>query len=142
MIEYKSGDLLRVTNGVIVHGCNAQGVMNSGVAKLIRAKYPVAYHSYLLHCKKPIVLLGSVDLHYVTHDLAVANCITQQYYGRDPTTIYVNYAAITSCFSELSKITSEINIPKIGAGLANGDWSIISSIIESVYPGKVTCWEL
>lgn len=30
MIKEHKGDLLSVTEGIIVHGCNAQGVMGSG----------------------------------------------------------------------------------------------------------------
>ena len=36
MIQYKKGDLLSVTKGIIAHGCNAQGVMGSGVALQIK----------------------------------------------------------------------------------------------------------
>ena len=34
-------DLLDIEQGMIVHGCNAQGVMGAGVADQIRRKY---YH--------------------------------------------------------------------------------------------------
>ena len=34
MIEYRKGNLLDVTSGLIAHGVNCQGVMGSGVAKL------------------------------------------------------------------------------------------------------------
>lgn len=40
MIEYRKGNLLDITSGVIVHGCNMRGVMGSGVALAIRNKYP------------------------------------------------------------------------------------------------------
>lgn len=33
MIQYKTGNLLDTPDSYIVHGCNAQGVMGSGVAK-------------------------------------------------------------------------------------------------------------
>ena len=37
-IIYKQGDLLEAEEVVIVHGCNAQGVVGSGVALAIRNK--------------------------------------------------------------------------------------------------------
>ena len=46
MIEYKNGDLLNVTEGIILHGCNGQGVMGAGVAKAIKMKYPEAFTAY------------------------------------------------------------------------------------------------
>ena len=39
-------DLLNSPDRIIVHGCNAQGVMGAGVAKAIRTKYPEAYSNY------------------------------------------------------------------------------------------------
>jgi O-acetyl-ADP-ribose deacetylase (regulator of RNase III) len=136
MINYINGDLLKVTVGIIAHGCNAQGVMGSGVARSIRTKYPEAYLDYLLMPKK----LGEVSLVQVSKNLQVASCITQQFYGRDPKVQYVSYPAIEECFSKLPK-DIPIHIPKIGAGLANGDWEVISKIISN-FNLDVTCWIL
>ena len=35
-IEYRQGDLFQTDVRHIVHGCNAQGVMGKGVAKLVK----------------------------------------------------------------------------------------------------------
>lgn len=139
MIIYKSGNLLNITSGVIAHGCNAQGVMGSGVAKLIKEKYPTAYRQYLTMNKQ----LGTVELVHVTKNLWVANCITQEFYGRDTNKVYVNYHAVDTCFRTLNNLNIQINIPLIGAGLANGDWAVIEEIINSAIPHKeVICWKL
>ena len=45
-IEYRKGDLLKTEIPYIAHGCNAQGVMGSGVAKVIREKWPLAFQVY------------------------------------------------------------------------------------------------
>ena len=45
-IIYKKGDLLTTDADIIVHGCNCQGVMGSGVAKQIKEKFPNAYTIY------------------------------------------------------------------------------------------------
>ena len=45
-IKVKLGDICSVNSGIIVHGCNAQGVMGSGVAKAIRLKYPQVFEDY------------------------------------------------------------------------------------------------
>lgn len=130
---------MQVTSGIIAHGCNAQGVMGSGVAKLIRDKYPVAYQEYLKMDKS----LGNVDLVQVTRGLWVANCITQEFYGRETDRVYVSYQAMDICFRSLNNLNREINIPKIGAGLANGNWTDISEIITAAIPNKeVICWSL
>ena len=147
MIKYKTGNLFAQTNGIIAHGCNAQGVMGAGVAKLVKHYYPEAHLSYINHIKEykesrnePI---GTIDLVKVTDRLYIANCITQKFYGRDPNTIYVNYKAISTVFAMLESCVLPIHIPRIGAGLANGDWEIIEQIINDSAPtSDITCWTL
>lgn len=137
MIYYMNGDLLDVTSGIIVHGCNAQGVMGSGVAKAIKNKYTEAYQAY----KESELYLGST-VWYDAEDrynlpLFIANCITQERYGKDRLR-YVSYAAIVKCFSEVFSKAScysyDVYFPKIGAGLGGGDWSIIEQLINDCDP--------
>lgn len=139
-IIYKHGDLMKATERFIVHGCNAQGVMGSGVAKLIRDKYPQAYNDYVDVHRVNGLLLGQT-IWVNTHPHAIINAITQQDYGRDQNVVYVSYDAIAAVFRQInataamptSNAFGEIDavaMPLIGAGLANGRWSIISKIIE------------
>jgi len=77
--------------------------------------------------------------------LVITNCFTQDFYGTDKR--YVDYEAVAQCFAVLNKrvgmyTDKPLNIPKIGAGLAGGDWNVISAIIESEYKGDIICWEL
>ena len=158
MIKYRKGNLLDVTHGVIAHGVNCQGVMGSGVAKAVRAKYPHVYEAYRSRClfTEGKGLLGQVQLlDSVQTDgtrtcppddlLLVANCFTQDRYGTDKR--YVNYEAIAQCFATLNKRVPNmygcpLHIPKIGAGLAGGDWNVIEAIINSEYKSEIICWEL
>ena len=129
--------MLATTEGIIVHGCNAQGVMGSGIALKIRQKYPQAFYDY----QDGIRLgkgLGDVIFSTINPKLVIANAITQQNYGRDSTVKYCSYEAIQNCFILVTKTAeqlgfTEIHYPLIGAGLANGDWSIISSIIDLAF---------
>ena len=137
MIEYVKGDLMDVTGGIILHGCNAQGVMGSGVALAVKKRYPGAYQAYA----ETALYLGSTvwydaeDTHGVP--LFIANCVTQGNYGKDGKR-YVNYAAIAKCFTEVfSKAwcySYPVYFPKIGAGLGGGDWNIIEQIINDCDP--------
>jgi O-acetyl-ADP-ribose deacetylase (regulator of RNase III) len=126
-IEYVKGNLFDTHCNVIVHGCNAQGVMGSGVAKIIRDQYPEAYQTY----KRSKLSLGSVSK-ASSNGKIIVNAITQQYYGRDAIR-YVSYDAISEVFVQINHSfkNQEIAMPQIGAGLGGGDWSVISAIIES-----------
>jgi O-acetyl-ADP-ribose deacetylase (regulator of RNase III) len=139
-IIYKKGDLFQCPESVIIHGCNTQGVMGAGVAKLIKEIYPRAYQIY----KKAVLerkrvpnarpILGEV-IWAVCGDKVIGNAITQEFYGRDVTgRPYCDYDAVRSCMKQINDnvrpLEDRVAMPKIGAGLAGGDWDIIAQIIE------------
>jgi len=146
MIQYKQGNLLSVTEGVIVHGCNAQGVMGSGVALAVKSKYPKAYDAYIDFKTKQGLRLASLSIVKVTAKVYVANLISQETYGKDKLIKYVSYGAIHLGFEKLHghfPISAVFNFPKIGAGLGNGDWKEISKLIELACPERdLVCWEV
>ena len=59
----------------------------------------------------------------------------QIYYGYDGRKL-VSYDAIYDIFQSLSKKFNEIAIPKIGCGLAGGNWEIVKRIIEDAVGDK------
>ena len=142
-IEYRKGDLFSTDITAIVHGCNAQGVMGSGVAKIIREKYPTAYERYVSEYNLTNHLkLGHVipvpcgdRVNDPDNFKIIINAITQDFFGRDGKR-YVSYDAIADSMNIINRFfevygISEIAMPQIGAGLGNGDWSVIAAIIES-----------
>ena len=150
-INYIKGDLLSTTEGIIMHGCNAQGVMGSGVALAVRQKYPKAYKRYKEEIQRGFLGLGDVQLVEVKQNLLIANAITQEFYGREKK-LYVSYEAIRECFTTVFEVARGtevlcISIPKIGAGLGGGDWEVILGIImESAskqgYTGVLNIYEI
>jgi O-acetyl-ADP-ribose deacetylase (regulator of RNase III) len=149
MIKTIKGNLLEnVKHGVIVQGCNAQGVMGSGIALQIKQKYPLAFRLYLeqYNLNKSLEL-GRIVVAPVkisndsTTNLYVINGITQQFYGRDGKR-YVDYDAVKSVFEKVNQFALEKNIrdihfPLIGAGLGGGDWSIIEKLIDDSLDEKL-----
>lgn len=147
MKQINFGNILDATNGIIVHGCNAQGVMGSGLAKALRDKYPQAFEAYHEVYERQGLELGNVVLAEITETLVIANAVTQWHYGRDKIK-YVSYPAIQHTFAQIADAANQLNIqvhyPMIGAGLGGGDWAIISEIIDTAfepYPDVVrTLW--
>lgn len=146
MIEYKQGNLLDVQQGIIIHGCNAQGVMGSGVALAVKKKYPeayLAYHQYHLANK---LQLGDVVIYRHSNELVILNAVTQHYFGTEKR--HVNYVAVAEVFTKACKLAYdselELHFPRIGAGLGGGDWLIIEQLIVDSDPGnlvKKICWD-
>lgn len=138
MIKVNYGDLLSVTNGIIIHGVNAQGVFGSGVALAIQKKYPKAYEEYKADYRFFNLVLGYNSKQWIRdNDFCIISAVTQKYYGRDGKR-YVNYVAIAECFKEAVDYAKDyklpLHFPKIGAGLGGGDWSIIEQIINDADP--------
>ena len=127
-IKYIWGDLLEAEQKVIVHGCNAQGVMGSGVALAVKNKYPEAFRMYRNNSRH----LGDTGS-YEYKNRIVVNAITQEFYGRDGKR-YVSYDALAEAMRTLNikylKL-GEIAMPLIGCSLGGGDWNVASAIIES-----------
>lgn len=72
----------------------------------------------------------------------VVNLMTQEDYGRDPYRVYVDYDAISRGFEAvLAPLALDTGLPvyfpKIGCGLANGDWQEVSRRIEAAMPEGV-----
>jgi O-acetyl-ADP-ribose deacetylase (regulator of RNase III) len=132
-IQYIQGNLFETDIKHIVHGCNAQGVMGSGVAAIIRRDYPEAYQSYTTRYKNRGLSLGEIQV-IPSNGKAIINAITQDNFGGNAR--HANYEAIAVAMESINNIfynlpNSKVAMPLIGAGLANGDWNVISAIIES-----------
>lgn len=133
MITYIKGDLLGSDEKHIAHGCNCSGGFGSGFAKQIAEQYPQLRHAYLHRHNTRGWKLGDVQIVGVGDGSGreVANCATQERYGRPDEGPYVSYPAIRQVIRDLLKSwPSGFAIPRIGAGLAGGNWDIISGIIE------------
>jgi len=141
----------------IAHGVNCQGAMGSGVAKVLYEKYPEVREQYMLAAPGNILfedVLGEHVFIEVEPNKFVINCYTQLNYGRDGKK-YVNYWAIAKVFHDLSMCSSVANennnhirshdimrlaIPKIGCGLAGGDWDIVEAIINDAVENRLEIW--
>ena len=156
-IETKIGNLLDVTSGHIVHGCNAQGVMGSGVALAVKKTYPSVYQEYRTQFEEYGLRLGDAQPVLIGPELVVWNAVTQNLYGKSGER-FVSYDAVEECFRFIdNQITAwdlfksgpddiwpekHIHIPLIGAGLGGGNWEIIREIIEQTVTHPTTLWIL
>jgi O-acetyl-ADP-ribose deacetylase (regulator of RNase III) len=132
------GDLIKLALeghfDVIVHGCNCQCTMGAGIAKSIKEIFPEAYAADLSTTKGSREKLGSISTATVTRDgqqFTIVNGYTQ-FNWRGPG-VLVDYAAVRAVMKQVKLGFPErrIGYPKIGAGLAKGDWTLIAQIIDA-----------
>jgi O-acetyl-ADP-ribose deacetylase (regulator of RNase III) len=137
-IEYRKGNMFDTDIKVIAHGCNAHGVMGSGVARIVRDDWVEAYDQYIAEFKRAADecrdQMGTI-VPAVTKGKVIINAITQQDFGRDGIR-YVSYDAVSNAMQEINLYCKaggydQVALPQIGAGLGGGDWAVIEAIIES-----------
>ena len=137
MIRQTYGNLLDVQRGIILHGCNAQCVMESGVAKQLRAKYPPIFDVYKTALQRATQGsahsgLGTLSAYKPHDDLIIVNLITQLNYGKAGKK-YVSYDAIDEALQNFVAAFEDtelpVYLPTIGAGLGGGDWGVILALI-------------
>jgi len=133
------GDLVELAkNGefdVIAHGTNCFCTMGAGIAKSLRQEFPAVYKADLKTKKGDLNKLGTCCFVHIDNEFTIVNAYIQYDYGRDGKK--VNYDAVRSCMKSIKKHfpNAKIGLPKIGAGLAGGDWNVISEIIEEELKG-------
>ena len=143
MVNYVKGNLLESDCDYICHQVNCQGVMGSGIARQIRAKWPEVYNKYRDVCLDYILrytdpskhMLGHIQFCNTESGHVVINIFSQANYGYDGMR-YTSYDAFERALADLKKtipIKNTIGFPKhIGCGLGGGDWRIISNMIETI----------
>lgn len=137
------GDLILLASGgefdLIVHGCNCFNTMGAGIAKGIKAAFPEAFAADCETTKGSRTKLGTCSFAEVKASgkkLVIVNAYTQFDWRGSGTK--VDYEAVRSCMGWIKDNFPglRIGLPKIGAGLAGGDWKEIASIIKEELAGE------
>jgi len=118
-IEYRKGDLFQTEIQTIIHGCNAQGVMGSGIAKIIREKYPKAYERYVSEHQNHGLALGKLIVvpcgdkkNDPTNYKIIVNAITQEFFGREDVR-YVSYDAVDDAMVRINQFAETYGITEV-----------------------------
>lgn len=140
MVKVVYGDVLNSGEKIIAHQVNCVGIMGGGIAHQIKEKYPEVYKEYFDLCDENLYddflfgnmnFLGTVQPVKTNDGVTILNCFAQgKTVGSIPLT---NYDAFRKCMKTInaSYKGERISMPyKIGCGLAGGDWSTVSRIIE------------
>ena len=147
--------IVDVSAGFILHGCNAQGQMRSGVAKALREKWPSVFEVYrdaqpTIVGTDGLAVPGTLPMGTITHTMVapglwVLNGITQLSYGYDGLR-YASYDAIADVFhrtallgarvAEKTGALPPIHIPAIGMVRGGGNPRVILELFSSVFPSE------
>jgi len=141
MLKRAKGNLIDMAEDgefdIIVHGCNCQNTMGSGIAKEIRARYPQAYEadsSMSYTYQKPVLKLGNFSVAAddpIDPKFEIVNAYTQLNYlprGVD----HFDYDSFELILRKLAVISPDARygFPYIGMGLAGGNAIKIMTSLE------------
>lgn len=142
-----NGDVFTTQFDAIAHQVNCQGVMNSGVAKTVRERYPEVFDAYKKLCNEtpnPIDLLGKGQCVPTGHgDRVIYNIFGQFNYGYDGG-MYTNYdmfvKGMTRAIGEhrlqldiYDDVQLVIAIPYgIGCCRGGGDWDVMGMLLSGI----------
>lgn len=137
ILYYVENDLLNAFEhgdfDAIVHGCNCFHTMGAGIAGQIKNRFFMAYQADLKTEFGDWTKMGTYSKAEFTFGDLI-NGYTQFRPGRMP----VNdlYANIRTLFTTLNKDYAGkiIGVPKIGCGIAGGDWNEVAKIIQETTP--------
>lgn len=148
MLIEVQGDLLASDCDIIAHGCNCFHTMGSGIARQIAKQIPEA----LVADKKTVygdinklgtysVASAKLSQKSTSTIKCVFNLYTQHKFGTDA--VQVDYSAVEKAMKNFRNAVAQmeilhglplkVGIPRIGCGLAGGDWRIIKPLIEAAF---------
>lgn len=153
-IDYRTGDATQPIGSdpkIIAHVCNDIGGWGRGFVMALSNRWPEPerkYREWYAERRSNDFGLGAVQLVTVDNGLWVANMIGQRDVRRVDGVPPIRYDALAECLGRLAEHaverTASVHMPRIGAGLAGGDWERIEGIIlEQLLPHvSVTVYDL
>lgn len=143
---YKYGNLIDLAKAGnydnIAHGCNCMCTMKSGIAPQIADAFPEAWEADQATEKGAVSKLGTFSKGSIVYNLYTQYTFT----GRRRGIPDIDYKALADAFRALNDDMGSglLGIPKIGAGLAGGDWDTIERLINENTPNidiEVVLWK-
>lgn len=155
-IEYVKGDATAPPAGaapaIIAHVCNDVGGWGRGFVLALSRRWPAperAYRQWYRERSSNDFDLGGLQLVSVEPDLWVANIIGQHDIRATSEGPPVRYWAIEAGLAQLADeaaaLGASVHMPRIGCGLAGGEWPTVEAIIKrtlTVAGVEVTVYDL
>lgn len=146
MISYVVGDATQPLgrgNKVIAHVCNDVGGWGRGFVLSLSARWPQPERNYRSWFRQqsdsdryPPLALGQAMFVKVEEDVYVANMVAQHDVAPTDAGPPIRYEALEQCLEQVREFARDINasvhMPRIGCGLAGGEWARVEEIVERV----------
>lgn len=147
-IQYLVGDATQPEGSglrIISHICNDSGRWGKGFVVALSKRWPqpeAAYRDWFAEREEEEFALGNIQCVRIESDLFVCNMIAQHGVKPKDGVQPIRYDAVETCLSRLADMVAKylthasIHMPRIGCGLAGGDWRKIEPIIRRTLCAK------
>jgi O-acetyl-ADP-ribose deacetylase (regulator of RNase III) len=153
MIHYLIGDATQPNQpgtSIICHICNDKGKWGAGFVLAISKRWEQPERMYR---QIKNYILGKVQYVDVLNDdvkdryIYIANMIAQHNTGPDKDgNPPIRYDALRTCLNDVNSaamlLEATVHMPRIGCGLAGGDWSVVEKIIQETLTVDVYVYDL
>lgn len=142
LLRYVKGDATLPHGGghrMIIHICNDAGGWGSGFVVAVSRRWSKPEQQYRIWYRsqgegRNKFRLGEIQVVDVQSELAVTNMLAQHGYGsNEDGTPPLRLEALKSCLEKVAVEAkdrgSSIHCPKLGSGLAGGDWNKIEQLL-------------
>lgn len=127
-----TGDLFDSGLPAIGHGCNCLGMMNAGIAKQFRRRYPDMHWKYWLLCSNGLFTLGQIFVWEQPGGPVIYNLATQPVPGPTARLRAIETSVRAALADAAERRIPQLGIPRIGAGIGGLNWLDVSSTLEVV----------
>lgn len=122
---------------IIAHICNNIGKWGKGFVMAVSKRWSEPekeFRRWHQNRAENDFGLGSIQLIKVDAYTYVANMIGQQGIKRGSKGVPIRYEAVESCLEQLAeeaqRLNASVHMPRIGCGLAGGNWNEIEPLIQ------------
>lgn len=129
--------------GIIAHVCNDVGAWGKGFVLALSRRWPQPESEYRRWYRERAdndFGLGAVQFVTVEDDLEVANMVAQHGLRRTAAAPPIRYDALANCLDTLAEHAAArgatVHLPRIGTGLAGGEWDRIQPMIEKALSAR------
>jgi O-acetyl-ADP-ribose deacetylase (regulator of RNase III) len=134
-INYVKGDATKPQSAgkkIVAHVCNNIRAWGAGFVLALSKRWKMPEERY--RSSESSLELGTVQFIPVTEDVIVANMVAQEGLKRRSTDIPLRYESLRECLAKVADFANfnscSVHMPRIGCGLAGGEWYKVEKIIE------------
>jgi hypothetical protein len=140
ILKFVKGDAtnpLGSSNRYILQIVNNSGKYGAGFSGALSRRWPKVEMEYRKWWRERFgkLILGDIQVIQILSDLVVINMVAQNDIVSATNPKPIDYAALQKCLSkagdEISQYSAGIHMPRIGSGLAKGNWEEIEPLIEA-----------